>query len=355
MYNVLDITDRLRHVIVGILSLFLLSSLPLKAWSAPKTDIIIFNNGDRLTGEIKSLERGRLNFNTDATGTIAIEWDKISKIVSNQYIQVETDEGTRYFGQLLKSDESSSVLVGTEYGPRQLDSMEVILMSPIESTLRDALDIDITFGYNFAKAGGVEQGTFGIDTAYRTRKRIYSVSASTTLNDSDDQEESRRSNLRFDYKRLWQKRRYVSANMNFDRNDELGLDLRSSLGLAGGRFFVQSNSMLLDLQAGMQFSREKLIADPEEVDSIEALFTVNWDWFRFDDPELDWSTSFQVIPNITDWGRVRANFDTSLKWEVINDLKWGITFYSTFDNKNQGGESSSNDYGINTNLTYDLR
>jgi hypothetical protein len=284
-----------------------------------------------------------------------IEWDKISNIISNQYIQVETNSGTRYFGQLLKTDESSSVHVGTEYGPQVLDSTRVILMTPIETgrTL-DALDIDVTLGYNFAKAGGVKQGTLGVDLAYRTRKRIYSIFASTTINDSDEQLASTRSNLGLDYKRLRQNRWYLSGNLNFDRNDELGLELRTSVGAAGGRFFIQSNSMLLDLQSGLQFSREKLIEEPEKVDSIEALFTVKWDWFRFDSPELDWSTALQVIPNLTDWGRVRANFDTSLRWELINDLKWGISFYSTFDNRPTGDEASGSDYGVNTNVTYDF-
>jgi hypothetical protein len=355
MHSVMDLTDKLRHRFVSILSFVLLCSFSVQVWAAPKTDIIIFNNGDRLTGEIKSLERGRLNFNTDATGTIAIEWDKISNIISTQYIQVETSSGSRYFGQLLKTDESSSVHVGTEYGPQVLDSTRVILMTPIETgrTL-DALDIDVTLGYNFAKAGGVKQGTLGVDVAYRTRKRIYSIFASTTINDSDEQLASTRSNLGLDYKRLRQNRWYLSGNLNFDRNDELGLDLRTSVGAAGGRFFIQSNSMLLDLQSGLQFSREKLIEEPEKVDSIEALFTVKWDWFRFDSPELDWSTALQVIPNLTDWGRVRANFDTSLRWELINDLKWGISFYSTFDNRPTGDEASGSDYGVNTNVTYDF-
>jgi putative salt-induced outer membrane protein YdiY len=355
MYNFMNTTDKLRHVCVCILALFILSSFPLQARAAPKTDIIIFHNGDRLTGEIKSLSRGRLNFNTAATGTIAIEWDKIARIISNQYIQLETFEGSRYFGQLLESDEGPGVLVGTEYGPQTLNNLDVISMAPIDtSSIKNAFDIDVTLGYNFAKAGGVEQGTFGIDVAYRTRKRIYAVTGSTTLNNADDQEASRRTNLGLDYRRLWQNRWYVSGGLNFDRNDELGLELRSSLGAGGGRFLIQSNNMLLDLQAGLQFSREKYFDDPVKVDSVEAIFSGRWDWFRYDSPELDWSTFLEVIPNLSDWGRVRANFDTSLKWEVVSDLKLGISFYSTVDNKDVEGDASSNDYGVNTNVTYEF-
>ena len=41
---------------------------------AQKTDIVILENGDRITGEIKRLEAGLLNFSTDTMGTVNIEW-----------------------------------------------------------------------------------------------------------------------------------------------------------------------------------------------------------------------------------------------------------------------------------------
>ena len=342
------------HNFASLLLIALLGTLSLPVYAAPKTDIIIFNNGDRLTGELKSLQRGRLNLNTDATGTIAIEWDKIARVISNQNVQVETSSGARYFGHLIQTEKTGRVVVETEDGPQILDAARVIVMTPIESEWMSAVDIDLTVGYNFAKAGGVKQGTIGIDAKYRTRRRIYSVTASTTTNDSDTQEASERSNFGLDYKALWQNRWYVNGNLNVDQNDELGLNLRTSVGGGGGRFLIQSNSMLLGLEAGLQVSRENLIAEPEDVDSVEAKFGVDWDWFLFDDPELDWSTQLEVFPNLSEWGRVRANLDTSLKWEMISDLKWGISLYSSFDNQPQSAEGATSDYGVNTTLTYEF-
>ena len=54
--------------------LLLLVLASTSALGAPKTDTVVFHNGDRLTGEVKGLDRGQLSFDTDATGTIAIEW-----------------------------------------------------------------------------------------------------------------------------------------------------------------------------------------------------------------------------------------------------------------------------------------
>jgi hypothetical protein len=340
--------------ISALLITMIFAILSLPALAAPKTDIIIFNNGDKLTGEIKYMQRGRLNFNTDATGTISIEWAEISHIESLQNIQVETNTGTRYFGHLEPTEEDDVVVINTGNGLQTLDDANVTSMTPIEDRGFGAFDIDLTVGYNFAKAGGVTQGNIGIDVDYRTLERIYSFSASTTTNDSDTQEVSKRANLGLQYTRLWKNRWFVDGNLTLDQNDELGLDLRTSLGGAGGRLLIQSNSMLLSVQAGLQVARENLVDEPEDTDSIEAVLSASWDWFRFDAPELDWSTSLEVIPSLTESGRVRANFDTGLKWEMFNDLKWGLSLYSSFDNKPQSADASTSDYGINTTLTYEF-
>ncbi len=352
--------DRPGKLLAALLLMAIFVALSLPASAAPKTDIIVFKNGDKLTGEIKSLKRGRLSFNTDATGTISIEWAEIDHIESLQNIQVETNTGTRFFGHLMATEKSGRVVVATNDGPQMLDGARVILMTPIESQGIGAFDIDLTVGYNFAKAGGVKQGSIGIDVDYRTRLRIYSLSASTVTNDSEDQESSNRANFGLQYKRLWSERWFVNGNLNLDQNDELGLDLRTSIGGGGGRFLIQSNSMILGLEAGLQVSNENpqpdpiTGVDPEDVQSVEAVFSIDWDWFRFDAPELDWSTSLEVIPNLTESGRVRANFDTGIKWEIFNDLKWGMEFYSSFDNKPQSEGASSSDYGVNTTLTYEF-
>jgi hypothetical protein len=353
-------TDRFGKLFAALSLLAIFGAMSLPAFAAPKTDVIVFKNGDKLTGELRFLKRGRLSFNTDATGTISIEWARIDHIESLQNIQVETNTGTRFFGHLMAAEKSGRVVVATDSGPQMLDGARVILMSPIEKKGIGAFDIDLTVGYNFAKAGGVKQGSFGIAVDYRTRLRIYSVSASTVTNDSSEQESSKRANFGLQYKRLWNNRWYVNGNLTLDKNDELGLDLRTTLGGGGGRFHLQSNSMILGLEAGLQVSREDLQADPvtgvdpEDVDSVEATFSLDWDWFRFDAPELDWSTSLEIIPSLTQSGRVRAEFDTGLRWEMFDDLKWGIDFYSSFDNQPQTENASTSDYGVNTTLTYEF-
>ena len=47
-----------------------------------KTDIVVMSNGDRITGEVKSLSRGLLQYSTNAMGTLQIQWDSIASVTS---------------------------------------------------------------------------------------------------------------------------------------------------------------------------------------------------------------------------------------------------------------------------------
>ncbi len=338
-----------QYLLIALLSLWV-----FPASAAPKTDVVIFKNGDKLTGELKSLKRGQLFLNTDATGTIGIEWNKVSTVISNQQIQVETSNGTRYFGILATSDDAATIVVVTNDGPKSLNADWIIVMNPIEGGGLHALDVDVSVGYNFAKAGGIEQVTLGLDMDYRSLVRIETLRFSTIISDSESLESSKRMNLGLQHTRLWRERWFTTGSLTFDQNDELGLKLRSSLGAGGGRYFVQSNSMLLSFEAGLQFSREDLVNESEELDSLEAVLSANWDWFLFDDPDLDWSSRIQIIPSLTENGRVRGELETTLAWEIIGDLKWAVSIYGSWDNQPNSADGATSDYGINTALAYDF-
>jgi hypothetical protein len=48
-----------------------LALLASPAWARPRTDLVVLNNGERVTCEMKKLQRGKLIVKTDAFGTKA--------------------------------------------------------------------------------------------------------------------------------------------------------------------------------------------------------------------------------------------------------------------------------------------
>ena len=141
---------------------------------------------------------------------------------------------------------------------------------------------------------------------------------------------------------------------SLNRNDELDLDLRTSIGAGGGRILNQSNNMSLSLEGGLLRSSENVSTGAPNQETWEAFGSLLWDWFRYDSPELDLSTELHLIPNLTESGRVRGEFDISLKWELIEDLFWELKFYDSYDNEPVVQGAEKNDYGVNTSIGWDF-
>jgi hypothetical protein len=316
------------------------------------TDMVVFKNGDRLTGEMKSLSRGQLSFDTDPTGTINIEWHKVAYLRVDRDVQVQTQSGVLYFGQIRVAKDEFKVVVETADGPVELGSDKIVAMDQIDEGGFRALDVNVSVGYNYSKASDITQLNLGMDTRYRSVKRILSADFSSLVSDSDNNESSQRQSLEFNYTRLRPNRWLNDGGISFDVNDELGLNLRTSLSAGGGRILVQSSNSSFMLKGGLKATRENNVDQPEDVDSLESYGTMLWEWYRYDTPELDWSTSLDVIPSLTESGRVRTEFDATLKWEILHDFFWQLEYYYSSDNQPQSEDASSSDFGITTSLAY---
>ena len=61
---------------------------------------MVLDNGNRITCEIKSLDRGRLKIGTDALETVTVYWQRVVAVASPRLFEVEVESGSRYFGAL---------------------------------------------------------------------------------------------------------------------------------------------------------------------------------------------------------------------------------------------------------------
>ena len=110
-----------------------------------RTDVVTLANGDRITGEIVRLERGRLEFKTDDAGTLYLEWDKLSRLVSTRLVEVLTTDGRRFLGSLGPAADRSIAVVNPEEVSLQMS--EVTLITPIGTSFWRQLDGSIDAGF----------------------------------------------------------------------------------------------------------------------------------------------------------------------------------------------------------------
>lgn len=129
--------------------LLILALASTAALGAPKTDIVVFHNGDRLTGEVKGLDRGQLSLNTDAAGTVSIEWARLVSVDSRQILQIELTSGMRYTGQAAAASGPGKLRLTPQDGgeAREFAFADVVRMDPIDQgSLWNRLDGYLTAG-----------------------------------------------------------------------------------------------------------------------------------------------------------------------------------------------------------------
>jgi hypothetical protein len=333
------------------LALLLLCLTSSGAAAHSKTDSITLYNGDRITGEIKHLYGGLLQYGTDSMGTIKVEWQEISRVESRFHYEVRTSAGERLFGTIGPGERPGQLRIAHDEGTRDLEWLQVVELRPVEDKLIDRLDVYLSAGYSYTKASDVGEITFNAQVSYEDERTRTALDGRTMLTQTNEQ--TTHSN-RYDISRWrWRDRAQVfrSVGATYEDNDELNLDHRISVGAGLGRYFIDTHrSRLLGL-AGLQVITEKTTQDGESQD-VELFGTGDYALWQFNTPELNLNLKFNLYPSLTDVGRVRTDTNLILKWEIVEDLFWDINAWATTDN--QAESNREVDYGISTGVGWEL-
>jgi hypothetical protein len=320
------------------------------AFARDKTDVLILDNGDRITGEIKNLQHGRLQISTDRMGVIDVEWEGVVTVKSNYEFQFDRANGQRLSGRIAKGSEAGYLVVEGDGESVSIPRDLIIRISQLEESFRDALSGSMTFGYSFTKASDVAQLNLGFRVRHRNLTRSFALEGSTIITDDQATETTQRSDLRLSRTRFRSNRWFNAYLIGFESNDELGLNLRSSFNASIGRFLRQSNTSELAVFGGLVASNESLANDVSSQDNLEGLLGLEYSRYSFSEPNVDMSFKMAVYPSFTDSGRVRGQLDAGIRRELISDLFWDLTFYETYDNKPPSGSESTTDYGVVTSV-----
>ena len=75
---------------------------------------------------------------------------------------------------------------------------------------------------------------------------------------------------------------FFSPAVQFSENEQLGLNFRSVVSGAAGRYLVQSNKTILTVLGGVTYTAEHFSGE-DATNRSEAVGGVRWDFFTFGD------------------------------------------------------------------------
>ena len=324
----------------------------LIAWpcAAQKTDIVVLKSGDRITCEIKALQYGYLEVETDSLGTLSVVWSDVGELSSQHHFVVEDTLGRRFAGTL-RSPARGKLEIPESGGP-PLDTFDVVALWQDRETFLRRIDGSVQVSFNLARANNQRQWAFSGDGRYTGRSWFDVLSMSSTFTSQDGVPDTQRNSFNLQSGRHFSTHWMYAGVSTIQQDDELGLELRVGGGGGVGRTLVSSNRRSLEVLGGLVVTNERFEDVEGTQTNLEAFGLTRYEGFRRRSPKLDMIVTFVLLPNLTDPGRVRGEFGTSASVEVVHNFFVGLSAFDSFDTRPPDATLPKHDYGISPSFRW---
>jgi hypothetical protein len=351
--------DTSRRKAQARLTLVFLSFVILFAQSTTcagaKDDIVTFTNGDRMTGEVKSLERGELRFKADyMVEAVRLDWKRLARIESKSSYIVTLISGQLYTGTIRLAspgvDGADNFVIRAGNQSFKVGRDEVIRILPFETRFLQQLNGSVDYGFGYTSGNSQYQSQVSATANYRKGSNSITGSTNVEFSGQSGGSSTARYDVYLDYRRLFRERWFAGGLLNFLSSEQQSLDLRTTAGALLGRSLLLTDRTNLSLGAGMVVARERY----KPTASLNPLATnadvlIGLDFYTFRFKTTDISSRLLVYPSITLPGRVRMELDSRLRIEVFKDFYWSLNLYENFDNQ-PPINAKRNDLGISSSF-----
>lgn len=245
-----------------------LRRLAVLAWCvslAAQADVVQLQNGDRITGEVESLDGSALRISTEWGGTVRIERGKIASIETDRELNLAMDEGERRTGRLV-TDPSGDQKVETDRAREPLDLAQVQLASieRLPGSVNERWENRLTYGLNISSGNTeTESHSLRANTLLRQTEFRHTANAEADIRKDDGATSREAYGLGYQLDWFFQQDWYAFGSANYFQDKLRDIDFRVTLG-AGVGYQVWENSLGgLSIEAGASEVIEKIGGERE--------------------------------------------------------------------------------------------
>jgi hypothetical protein len=321
------------------------------ALAAPKTDVVILKNGDRITGELKGFSRGILSFKTDDAGTLQIEWHAIEQLKSKHYFTFYGTEGERYYGQIGTTDKPDTLLIKPiDETAIEMPLSELVRFDRVKRTFWKQVDAYIGVGLSANKASEVAQLNFDGGVSWKGVKDKVSLDM-TSITTRQRTGADQRGDLTLQYTHDHAGNTFSSVYGILSRNEAMGIAAQGVAAYALGHRFLQTPVSHMTLAAGLDVLAEQAYDSDETIQGVEGLFHFGYDIYSFADRKKDLDYVLQAYSGIS-YDRMRVNSTLNLSYKLIGDVDLVSSLYYNYDSSPPSSAVTDRDYGINLSFRW---
>jgi putative salt-induced outer membrane protein YdiY len=321
---------------------------------AKRKDVVIMNNGDHFTGQVKRLQNGLLYVETDyASGNIGLDWNQVESVQSTATYRIVLNNGERLEGKIEKrpveKPETQDFLIREVTEEVLVPSEAIASIDTKKPTFWRELQGSIDFGYSFTS--GNSQSSLNADTsaAYQTPGWKVETSFDSTFSGQPGASNTNREELQATFTKFLNRNSFVAVLSDFLHSSRQDLILRTTLGGGYGRFLRRTTNGNLAWLGGIVYARESFgtsAGNPSD-QSMEAVVGLQYNYVRFNFGELN--SEMRAFPGLTDSGRLRVTTNNSVTIKLRNNFHLAFTFWDNFDSR-PPATAKKNELGTSTGI-----
>ena len=314
-------------------------------------DTVVLVNGDRLTGQVKRVEEGKLVLATRILGTLRIDWTKIRSVESESPFSVLTSDGERHDGKLSRDGPTTRVSAEGA-GESEMDSDSVTRIvrggrptGPV--SMLSALWGDVDVGYSLARGNqNGAQSSLGARANYTSANYSFVSRLDSLFARQDGARAQSRHALNARVERFLNGRLFAYGLSGLERNERRRLDLRTRLGGGVGWLFRARNRTRFSALGGIAYNHERFREQANRV-SGEAFAGIEWRTRVFKALVYDMDLTVHNYP--AERNRTRVEFDATLGVPIAGPFTYSLRLFDRYDTR-PAESVSRNDYGVVSGL-----
>jgi hypothetical protein len=273
--------------------------------AAPPPDVVVFKNGDQLTGTLERGEGTNITFKSDVIGEVTVSMDKVKELrVNGTFTVLKKDEKItrtpKQPGNITFADEN--VTVSQPSGtPETVANKDLAYIIDSATYKKEVDNPGIWYGWNGSITGGatvLESTSFGqtltagisliraiptvpylpprtrttFDLVQTYGKLTQPTVPQTTPPTPNSVAKTNIFHTAFEHNKFLTPRMYALVGVGFDHNYSQGLDLSQIYGVGIGWIAIKDAKQELDLKADIHYQRQNFTPPTPNEDLIGSSF-----------------------------------------------------------------------------------
>ena len=311
-----------------LFAFFLVFSLTIEA----QNDTIRLKDNTSLTGEIKSLSTGILTMETAFSDKdFKIEFNKVEEIIISRKCIISLTNSRRYFSNIKSETPGTFTLFFEDGTSTQFKMDEMTGLIEVNEKFWKRLKFGLDLGYNFTKANNNAQFTISSNFNFVGEKWLLKGYINVLNSSQDSVKNVKRTDAMIEAIRPLQNKWYMLSDVSFLSNTEQALKGRVSPSLGLGRFIKSTNKLYFGLSLGATYNIENYEDATLNKTSSEAFLSSSFNMYDFKD--FDLKTGIKFYAGLSEKGRIRSDYDITIKYDLPWDFYIKTEFTLNYDNQ----------------------